>query len=103
MEQNNKARCPVCGKFATQAMVQKYDALVSENKMLQTQLDNQRAMYERMEEERRSVSAQLAAETVKAKEAEAERDYYRKANTEKAERIGRLLSRPLWQRIINKH
>ena len=101
MEQTRK-RCPVCGKFATDAMVQKYDALVSEKETLQTQLNNNRAMYERMNEERQCVSEQLAAAKAEAKKAEAERDYYRKADAEKAERIEQLLSRSLWQRIINK-
>lgn len=38
MEQNNKARCPICGKFANQAMIDKYNALVRENGAMRNEL-----------------------------------------------------------------
>lgn len=56
MEKNEKARCPICGKFANKAMVDKYNALVNENNEMRNKLIDKERLINSLKEEKAQLS-----------------------------------------------
>lgn len=87
--QNNegKGRCPVCGKYANKAMIDKYNKLVEDNKQLQSRLSIKEGLVNSLKEENTKLSNNNAG--------------LRKTNDELLAENERLSSRGFWARLFN--
>lgn len=81
MEKNEKARCPICGKFANKAKVDKYNALVNENNKMRNKL----------------IAKEILINSLK--KANAHLSYAEKSAQDE---LKRLRNRGFWARLLNK-
>ncbi len=81
MEKNEKARCPICGKFANKAMVDKYNALVNENNKMRSDLIAKEILINSLKEGNTQLSY---------------------AKNSALEELKRLRNRGFWARLLNK-
>ena len=81
MEKNEKARCPICGKFANKAKVDKYNALVNENKEMRNKL----------------IAKEILINSLK--EGNAHLSYAEKSAQDE---LKRLRNRGFWARLLNR-
>ena len=85
---NERKRCPVCGKFATDAMVQKYDNLVQENKSLNNKVVIKDGTINALKKENDELKQKI--ETLQcAKEAA-------------LQQVEKIRARGFWARVFNK-
>jgi len=61
MNDKNKKRCPVCGKYATSAMVEKYEKLVSDKAMLEKKLNVKEGLVNSLKGEIAKQAEEIAA------------------------------------------
>lgn len=61
MNDKNKKRCPVCGKYATSAMVDKYEKLVSENEEMRNKLLIKEGLVNTLKNEIRAKADEISA------------------------------------------
>lgn len=88
MIDKNKKRCPVCGKYATSAMVDKYEKLVSENEEMRNKLLIKEGLVNTLKNEIRAKADEISA--------------LRSAKDEAIRQNESLLNRGLLARILNR-
>lgn len=88
MNDKNKKRCPVCGKYATSAMVDKYEKLVSENEEMRNKLLIKEGLVNTLKNEIRAKADEISA--------------LRSAKDEAIRQNESLLNRGLLARILNR-
>lgn len=87
MNDKNKKRCPVCGKYATSAMVDKYEKLVSENKEMRNKLLIKEGLVNTLKNEIRAKADEISA--------------LRSAKDEAIRQNERLRNRGFFKRVFN--
>lgn len=87
MNDKNKKRCPVCGKYATSAMVDKYEKLVSENEEMRNKLLIKEGLVNTLKNEIRAQADEISA--------------LRSAKDEAIRQNERLRNRGFFKRVFN--
>lgn len=87
MNDKNKKRCPVCGKYATSAMVDKYEKLVSENEEMRNKLLIKEGLVNTLKNEIRAKTDEISA--------------LRSAKDEAIRQNERLRNRGFFKRVFN--
>lgn len=87
MNDKNKKRCPVCGKYATSAMVDKYEKLVSENEEMRNKLLIKEGLVNTLKNEIRAKADEISA--------------LRSAKDEAIRQNERLRNRGFFKRVFN--
>ena len=87
MNDKNKKRCPVCGKYATSAMVDKYEKLVSENEKMRNKLLIKEGLVNTLKNEIRAKTDEISA--------------LRSAKDEAIRQNERLRNRGFFKRVFN--
>lgn len=87
MNDKNKKRCPVCGKYATSAMVDKYEKLVSENEEMRNKLLIKEGLVNTLKKEIRAQADEISA--------------LRSAKDEAIRQNERLRNRGFFKRVFN--
>lgn len=87
MNDKNKKRCPVCGKYATSAMVDKYEKLVSENEKMRNKLLIKEGLVNTLKNEIRAKADEISA--------------LRSAKDEAIRQNERLRNRGFFKRVFN--
>ena len=87
--QNNegKGRCPVCGKYANKAMIDKYNKLVEDNKQLQSKLSIKEGLVNSLKQENKQLSENNAA--------------LRQEKDEALAKLQEIRERGFWARLFN--
>jgi predicted nuclease with TOPRIM domain len=87
MNDKNKKRCPVCGKYATSAMVDKYEKLVSENEEMRNKLLIKEGLVNTLKNQIRAQADEISA--------------LRSAKDEAIRQNERLRNRGFFKRVFN--
>lgn len=87
MNDKNKKRCPVCGKYATSAMVDKYEKLVSENEEMRNKLLIKEGLVNTLKNEIKAQADEISA--------------LRSAKDEAIRQNERLRNRGFFKRVFN--
>lgn len=87
MNDKNKKRCPVCGKYATSAMVDKYEKLVSENEEMRNKLLIKEGLINTLKNQIRAQADEISA--------------LRSAKDEAIRQNERLRNRGFFKRVFN--
>lgn len=109
MEQKNQTKCPVCGKFTTEAKKRAYDEMVRKVENLTKSLEyrdmEKHADEELLEKKRQTIKEQAKQIELLRKSYEEQRktcEALADENVELRVENARLQNRGLWERIVNK-
>lgn len=86
--ETTRKRCPVCGKFATDAMVQKYDEIVKQNSTMSNQIIVKDGRINALVKENDELKQKV--ETL------------RSAKDAALQQVDKLRNRGFWARVFNK-